>query len=347
MIKNQKYLRQMTLPEIGEKGQEKLSKARVLVIGAGGLSCPALQYLTAAGIGHITVIDNDTVDNSNLHRQILFAPEDIGEKKAEVAALKLSILNSDVSITPVTDLFSPENALHLVSQHDLVLDGSDNFSTRYLVNDACVIKNKPFIFASLRRFEGQLTVFNYQNGPSYRCLFPTAPEDIPNCAEEGVLGITAGIIGMLQANEAIKLICDLGHVLSGKLLCYNTMTSNQFVLNVQRQAHNFEITELKDNYDIDCAFSHEEIDYQAYLHAPENYLLVDTREESDTNGLTELHTPDLESLLNIHSEKTLLLYCNTGLRSRRLFHLLTQKTDQKCAVLKGGLAAIDLEQIKP
>ncbi|WP_439555573.1 molybdopterin-synthase adenylyltransferase MoeB, partial [Dyadobacter sp.] len=219
-----RYSRQILLPEVGLTGQEKLKSAKILVVGAGGLGCPVLQYLTAAGAGEIGIIDHDHVEVTNLHRQILYSEADLGKKKAVTAAEKLSILNGFVKFTPYPVQLTESNAAEIVSKYDLVIDGSDNFDTRYLVNDTCVKLNKTWVFGSILRFEGQVSVFNYHNGPTYRCLFPDAEEG-DNCAEAGVIGILPGIIGTYMANEAIKVICEIGEVLSGKLLLINALTN--------------------------------------------------------------------------------------------------------------------------
>ncbi|MBL4586322.1 MAG: HesA/MoeB/ThiF family protein, partial [Flavobacteriales bacterium] len=186
-----RYARHISLSEIGESGQQKLLDAKILMIGAGGLGCPALQYLTAAGIGTIGIIDADTVDETNLQRQILFSTSDIGRKKVEAAKERLTALNSDVSINIYAENLSPENALGIIAEYDIVIDGTDNFATRYLVNDACVKLGKPFVYGAIHKFEGQVSVFNFDDGPTYRCLFPDAPaaDQIPNCSEVGVLGV--------------------------------------------------------------------------------------------------------------------------------------------------------------
>ena len=214
---NIQYSRHLILNEIGEIGQKKLKASKVLVIGAGGLGCPILQYLTAAGVGTIGIVDFDTVDKTNLQRQILYTHKDIGAFKAEVAANRLAELNPFVNFKIYVEKLTNKNASNLFSSYDIVVDGSDNFPTRYLINDAAVLANKPVVFGSIYKFEGQVTVFNYQNGPTYRCLFPNPPQPstVPNCSEIGVLGVLPGIIGSIQANEVIKIICEIGQVLSG------------------------------------------------------------------------------------------------------------------------------------
>lgn len=222
-----RYDRQIILPEIGITGQQKLQEASILVIGAGGLGCPLLMYLAGAGIGHIGLIDNDVVDESNLHRQVLYHMADIGKYKADVAAAKLELFNPDVRFSSYPFRLTSQNASELIARYDLIIDGSDNFPTRYLVNDTCVALNKPLIFGSIFQFEGQVSVFNYDGGPDYRSIYPEPPlpDEVPNCAESGVIGPLPGIIGSLMANEAIKVICGFGEVLSGQLLIFNALNN--------------------------------------------------------------------------------------------------------------------------
>lgn len=220
-----RYARQIILPEISFEGQEKLKEARVLIIGLGGLGSVVALYLTASGIGKLGLIDTDEVDLVNLHRQILYNEDDIGKKKAMVAKQKLLSLNSNSEIDAYSEKFSPINALSLVEQYDFVADCSDNFPTRYLVNDACVLKGKTFIHGAIYKFEGHLSVLNYKNGPCYRCLFPELPtsDSFQNCDTLGIIGTLTGLIGCLQANEIIKLVLQIGKILAGKLLYFDAL----------------------------------------------------------------------------------------------------------------------------
>src|ERR1035437_3341330 len=247
-----RYARHLILPEIGIEGQEKLKQAKVLVVGAGGLGCPVLQYLAAAGVGTIGMVDDDVVDETNLQRQSLFSNEDIGRKKAEVAKEKLSKLNPHIILTSDPLHLTSANALEIISHYDLVIDGSDNFPTRYLVNDACVMLNKPLVFGSIFKFEGQVSVFNYKNGPTYRCLFPEPPVDSPNCAEIGVLGVLPGIVGTIMANEALKIILCIGEVLSGKLFVLDALNFQTQVISFEKNPENLKIKSLID-YEELCA----------------------------------------------------------------------------------------------
>lgn len=218
-----RYGRHLALPDFGIDGQQRLKNARVLLIGAGGLGSPLGLYLAAAGVGQLGIIDGDRVEDSNLQRQVLFTTEDIGALKAERAAARLGALNPHIDIRPYPLWLSADNALELIQGYDLVIDGSDNFATRYLVNDTCVLAGKPLIYGSISQFEGQASVFHYQGGPCYRCLFPEPPPPgtVPNCAEGGVLGVLPAIIASIQATEAIKLLTGIGESLSGRLLHYD------------------------------------------------------------------------------------------------------------------------------
>lgn len=237
----ERYQRQMLIPELGFAGQQRLLDARVLVVGAGGLGCPILQYLAAAGVGTIGIIDDDVVAMSNLHRQILYTVADIGRPKALVAAERLREMNPDITIHPFTDRLEVENALALFPQYDWVVDGSDNFPTRYIVNDICVRVNKPLIYGAVSQFEGQVAVFNYPDAKgrsvNYRDIFPNppAPGEVRSCAEAGVIGVLPGIIGTLQANEVIKLITGIGSPLINQVLIYSALTNKQHIIMINEE----------------------------------------------------------------------------------------------------------------
>ena len=225
-----RYQRQLQLHELGMSGQRKLKQARVLVIGAGGLGCGVLQYLVAAGVGKIGIVDFDTVALSNLQRQVIYTTEDIGKSKVDCAIRHLAKQNHDVALQGFPLELNNKNAIEIFSAYDIVVDGTDNYSTRYLVNDACVLLDKPLVYGAVYRFEGQVSVFNHTNkngkGPTYRCLFPEPPvgDGLMNCSETGVLGVVPGMIGVIQANETIKLITGIGEQLSGRLLVINSLT---------------------------------------------------------------------------------------------------------------------------
>ena len=330
---NRQYSRHLILDEIGHAGQEKLKFAKVLVIGAGGLGCPALQYLVAAGVGRIGIVDYDTIEQSNLQRQILFSHDDIGMFKSEVAAKKLSKLNPFVQIKSYIQKVEVNTALKLFNQYDIIVDGSDNFPTRYLANDASVLTNKPVVSGSIFKFEGQVSVFNYQKGPTYRCLYPNPPKpnSIPNCSEIGVLGVLPGIIGSFQANEVIKMICEIGNVLSGKLLTFNALTMEQCVFNLKKN-ENIKIKELQISYDSFCGVSKSdgEITWEELNESTENYQLLDVRtnKERKNHHIGGVHIPlqELETRFSeIPKDEKIVVYCASGVRSKTAINILKEK----------------------
>ncbi len=233
-----RYHRHIQLAEIGEAGQLRLRAARVLVVGAGGLGCPIIQYLTAAGVGTLGVADADRVAESNLQRQILYGAADVGQRKVDAVAREVRRLNPRVQLEPHPVRVTPENVRALVQAYDVVIDGTDNFPTRYLLNDACVSLGKPLISGAIYKFEGQVSVFNYRGGPTYRCLFPTPPSaaEAPSCDDTGVLGVLPGLIGTAQATEALKVILELGEVLTGRLWIFDALTFQTRTLRFRRDA---------------------------------------------------------------------------------------------------------------
>lgn len=235
----ERYSRHIILPEVGGSGQQKMLEARVLLLGAGGLGSPAAYYLAAAGIGNLGIVDFDQVDLSNLQRQIIHSTERIGMLKTESAKKTIQALNPDVNVTLYNEKMDSSNIMRLIEDYDYVVDGSDNFPTRYLVNDACVMKNKTLIHGSIYRFEGQVTVFKPGDGPCYRCLYPEPPPPgmVPNCQEGGVLGVLAGVIGNLQVVEVLKLILEIGKPLVGKLLIYDALNTEFRNLRLRKDAN--------------------------------------------------------------------------------------------------------------
>ncbi|HWO42928.1 MAG TPA: molybdopterin-synthase adenylyltransferase MoeB [Candidatus Eisenbacteria bacterium] len=231
-----RYSRHFLLPEVGEEGQAKLLQAKVLLVGAGGLGCPAAFYLAAAGVGTLGIVDNDVVDISNLQRQILHTNDRVGKPKVDSAKQTLQALNPDVRVIPYQEKLTSDNIMRIINDYDIVVDGSDNFPTRYLVNDACFLAKKPNVHGSIFQFEGQATVFYPGKGPCYRCLYPEPPppDMAPSCQEAGVLGVLPGLIGVIEALETIKLILGKGDSLVGKLLCFNTLTMEINTLNLRR-----------------------------------------------------------------------------------------------------------------
>ncbi|GAB1858250.1 molybdopterin-synthase adenylyltransferase MoeB [Flavobacteriaceae bacterium MHTCC 0001] len=340
------YSRHLLLNEIGVEGQEQLKQAKVLVVGAGGLGCPILQYLTAAGVGTIGIVDGDTVDVSNLQRQILYTIDAIGKSKAKCAANRLKQLNPYVGFNVYQEFLTNVNALELFSQYDIIVDGSDNFQTRYLCNDAAVITNKPLVFGSIFKFEGQVTVFNYEGGPTYRCLYPTPPShgSVPSCSEIGVLGVLPGIVGSYQANETLKLILGIGEVLSGKLLAFNALTMNQMIFNFSKNEE-IHIKALEANYDVFCGVTQidEEITLEMLNKNNEAYNLLDVREdwerEQDHIGGQHIPLGDLSvKYSEIDTTKPVVVYCKSGIRSKRAIEFLEKTFENGTFInLKNGV----------
>jgi molybdopterin/thiamine biosynthesis adenylyltransferase/rhodanese-related sulfurtransferase len=342
-----RYNRQIILPEIGMQGQENLKNARVLVIGAGGLGCPVLQYLAAAGVGTIGIVDNDMVDLSNLQRQILYTTNDIGRPKAIIAKEKLMLLNPHISIIAHNERLTSVNAETITKQYDFVIDGSDNFPTRYLVNDTCVALNKALVFGSIFKFEGHVSVFNYKAGPAYRDIFPEAPPDgeVPNCDEIGVLGIVPGIIGAYMANEAIKIICGIGETLSGKLMTINALDNSVSVFKVAKQNqnnHKASPTSTEQPVEkISNEISMEQL--TAWLRQiPGEVCLVDVREpyEYEEHNIGGINIPLYELTQQadaLPGNKKLVFCCQSGQRSKIAIHLLKDIYKGEMYNLKNGI----------
>jgi len=338
-----RYNRHIIIPEIGKEGQLKLKNAKVLVIGAGGLGCPVLQYLTAAGVGTLGIVDFDVVDKTNLQRQILYNVDDIGKPKVEIAKQKLQRQNPHLTFNIYNVKLDKDNALGIFKEYDLIVDGSDNFPTRYLVNDACVISGKPLIYGSIYKFEGQVSVFNYNNGPTYRCLFsePPDPGDVPNCSEIGVLGVLPGIIGCLQANEAIKIITEIGDPLSGKLMVFDALTHHTNLFEFEKVEENANIAELIDYEDFcgarDGTNSNKNImqevkeitvsELKKKLDNNEDIQIIDVREDFEYEicniggeliPLGEIHNKTDA----ISKQKPVVVHCHHGGRSAKAIELL-------------------------
>lgn len=350
-----RYSRHILLSQIGEAGQEKLKTAKVLVIGAGGLGCPVLQYLSAAGVGTIGIIDFDKIEESNLQRQILFSVDDIGKFKAESAKNRLEKLNPYINFSVYTYKLDTSNALSLFSQYDIIVDGTDNFSTRYLVNDACVICNKPLVYGAIYKFEGQVSVFNYKNGPTYRCLFPEPPKpgSVPNCSEVGVLGILPGIIGSYQANEALKIILEIGTPLSGKILLIDTLKTSQTILKINKKDIEYKnVIDNKSNfeqydYDFFCGINSNTNEISASelknILNQENLQIVDVREEWEKPKHNELKAINIplnklsDNIKLLDKTKKTVVYCQHGKRSLAAIEYLKKQNFKELLNLKDGI----------
>ena len=330
-----KYQRQILLPEIGVNGQLKIKEAKVLMIGAGGLGSPVLQYLAAAGIGEIGIIDDDLVTISNLHRQILYTTADIGLNKALVAEKKIKLLNSSLEVNAYPTKLTKDNCEKLFTNYDLVIDGTDNFETKYLINDFCVQLNKPLIFGAIHQFEGQVSVFNYLNGPNYRAIYPNIPKDndIKNCAEIGVMNTLPAIIGSIMANEAIKVICQIGDILNGKMLVLNVLDYQFNIFKIGKQKVKKNI--LRENLNNEIGI--EELNLNR-----ENYFLIDVREEHEFEefNIGGINIP-LHDLLSqkdqITSNKKIIFCCQSGRKSKMALEILKPFINQELYSLKNGI----------
>lgn len=316
-----RYHRQWILPEIGLTGQQKLSEAKVLIIGAGGLGCPVLQYLAAAGVGRLTVVDFDIVDLSNLQRQVLFTTNDIGKSKAVVAKKRLLQLNAEITVEAINDKLNDSNADQLISDADIVVDASDNFTTRFLLNRYCAKHRIPLVYGAIHRFEGQVTVFHYRGSPGLEALFPEVPDDeeLSSCAEIGVVGALPGIVGSIQALEVIKIITEAGKTLNGKLWIWDTLKTEPQILTYWEPDQDFMNCNLSDEKNIRIT----ELDILRNTYA--DLKIVDVREayEFEAFNLGGENIPLADFTSRVWSDsKPLLLVCNSGLRSQIAFNWL-------------------------
>jgi molybdopterin/thiamine biosynthesis adenylyltransferase/rhodanese-related sulfurtransferase len=344
------YARQITLPEVGEKGQEKLKNSAVLLIGLGGLGSPLALYLAGVGIGRIGICEFDKIEISNLHRQVLYGTSLEGKPKIEAGVQRLKDLNPYIEIEtyPALDV---SNAREIVRKYDVVADGADNFATRYLVNDACVLENRPLVSASILGFEGQLSVFHYQNGPCYRCLYPKPPPAgmAPSCNEAGVLGVLPGVMGTLQATEVIKICLDLGQTVSGKLLTYDALSLSFSPFEIARDQQcavcgaKPTITELK--YEIEVCVDVKPISAEEVHKDKDRYLIIDVRESAErAESFIEdsIHVPLAKVLSGeeqVPKGKPLVLQCAAGGRSQRAAEHLAKNGYTQVFNLTGGMKA--------
>ena len=361
-----RYNRHIIIPDFGIEAQKKLKAAKVLVIGSGGLGSPLLLYLAAAGVGTLGFVDLDVVDDSNLQRQVLFGVQDIGTPKVEAAKIRLKQLNPHIKIKTYNTQFTSKNALEIIRDYDVVADGTDNFPTRYLVNDASVLAGIPNVYASIFQFEGQVSVFNYTDkngtkGPNYRDLYPTPPEPglIPNCAEGGVLGVLPGIIGSLQANEVIKVITGVGEPLSGRFFVFDALTFETRTLKITKRANSTEIKELID-YEQFCGISAIEkpvkeistLELENWISNGEDFQIIDVRETSEYEQINiGAHLIPLGEVIarnhEIEREKKVVIHCRSGARSAKAIRQLEEIGFDNLYNLKGGILAIEQETLLP
>lgn len=352
-MSNNRYVRQTILPGFGNDGQHKLKSAKVLVVGAGGLGVPVLTYLNAMGVGTLGIVDADVVSLSNLHRQVLYTENMVGQAKVMAAKNQLHLQNSDSEILVHHTFLTVTNALEIIRDYDVVIDATDNFPTRYLINDACVILKKPFVYGALHSFEGQVSVFNYKGGPTYRCLFPEmpGPDAVPNCNEHGVLGIVPGIIGNLQALEAIKIITGIGEVLSGVLLLFDGLSQRYQRMNLKLNPENLNIEQLATTYEFDCETpltSIEAKDFQKlYDRGIPNLLDVRTDKEftrQHIDGAKHIPLGELKDRVGeINLDAPVYVICQSGIRSKKAIVQLKELLPTSEFVnVSGGMNHIDV-----
>lgn len=359
-----RYSRHLLIPEVGLEGQKKLKNSSVLIIGTGGLGSPVSLYLAAAGVGRIGLVDYDVVESSNLQRQVIHGTSSIGKLKVESAKSKLQDLNPDIQVEVYNEPYTSENAIRIAKEYDIILDGTDNFPTRYLTNDVAVMLGKPNVYASIFRFDGQVSVFYAKEGPCYRCLFPEPPPPglVPSCAEGGVLGVLPGTIGTLQATEALKVLLGIGEPLIGKLLLYNALDMSFDFVKLKKNPNcrvcgpNADIKELID-YEEFCGMpshDHDEgladsgldissLDLKSRLTLDPNLTLLDVREphELQISAIANAINIPLGQLAGrlaeLNTADDMIVFCKSGTRSMRAIELLSSAGFKKLKNLKGGI----------
>ncbi len=352
MQDSKRYTRQIALPEIGREGQQKLRDAKVLVIGAGGLGCPVLQILASSGVGILGIADGDFVEETNLHRQLLFTLEDCGKNKAEIAAKAILKLNSEVK-TVVYPKFIDENTISEISKdYEILVDCTDAINIRYLINDIAVFTKKPMVYASIHKFEGQVSVFNYKNSATYRCLFPEKERSaVPNCVTTGVLGVLPNTLGMLQATEVLKIILEIGSVFTNKLLLYNALEFSFNELKFAKNQSQFEIgfengkllsQNKPQNYNLNKTTFLEKCE-------DENYTIIDLREEDELpklpfNFIKNISFSEIEKCQNqFKKNQNIIFLCQSGIRSKKALELFLNNGFTNIQHLQNGIQSLHLE----
>ncbi|MGI8529201.1 MAG: adenylyltransferase/sulfurtransferase MoeZ [Geodermatophilaceae bacterium] len=355
-----RYSRHLIIPDVGMAGQKRLKNAKVLAVGAGGLGSPVLMYLAAAGVGTLGVVDFDVVDESNLQRQIIHGQSDVGRSKAESARDSIREINPYVDVRLHTERLDSSNVMEIFADYDLIVDGTDNFATRYLVNDACVLLDKPYVWGSIFRFDGQVSVFWDAHGPNYRDLYPVPPPPgmVPSCAEGGVLGVLCATIGATQATEAIKLITGIGETLLGRLMIYDALEMTWRTINVRKDPNAEPITELID-YDIFCGTVSDEAadaardstitvgELKDMIDAGKDFYLVDVREPNEYEIIkipgSVLIPKDLilrgEALAELPHDKPIVLHCKSGARSAEALAAVKAAGFSDAVHVQGGVLA--------
>lgn len=347
----QRYDRHLKLEGFGPEKQELLRNAAVLIIGAGGLGVPVLQYLTAMGVGTLGIVEHDKISLTNLQRQVIYNTEDEGKPKLEMAIKRLRQLNPEVTFHAHDAWLMPDNALEIIRGYDVVVDCSDNFGTRYLVNDACVLLKKPFVYGAIHKYEGQVSVFNYKGSATYRCLFPEQPEPgvMLNCSDIGVLGILPGIIGSYQANETVKLICGIGEPLTNQLMTIDTLYNTQHIFQIKAVAGNQDIKSLEADYEQPCdtggVKSLSVTALHQWLEEGRAIQLIDVREDDEWEIChlpQAMHIP-MQMALRVSSQLKkdvpLVLLCHHGMRSRMVANQLHAAGFAPVYNVEGGIHA--------
>jgi adenylyltransferase/sulfurtransferase len=362
-----RYSRHLIIPDVGMAGQKRLKNAKVLVVGAGGLGSPALLYLAAAGVGTLGIVDFDTVDESNLQRQIIHGVSDVGKSKAESARESIAEVNPYVKVILHKDRLESDNVMEIFEPYDLIIDGTDNFATRYLVNDACVLLHKPYVWGSIYRFDGQASVFWADYGPCYRCLYPEPPPPgmVPSCAEGGVLGVLCASIGSIQVNEAIKLITGIGEPLVGRLMVYDALEMEYRKIKVRKDPNcvlcgeNPTLTELMEDYDDFCGAISAEAEeatvdstitareLKDWQDAGKDVFLVDVREPAEWEinripGATLIPKGEIlsgEALSRFPQDRQIVLHCKSGVRSAEALAALKAAGFKDAVHVQGGIVS--------
>ena len=342
-----RYSRHLSLPQVGLEGQIKLKQSSIVVVGAGGLGSPVLLYLAAVGVGKIGIIDDDIVELSNLQRQIIHSNSRISESKADSAALRISELNPRIEIMVMNVRLDNENALELFADYDVVIDGTDNFETRYVIGDACEKLGIPWIFGSIHRFDGQVSTFNYKKGPNYRDLFPSPPplELAPNCEEAGVLGVLPGMIGTIQATESIKIILGIGEILRGKLLTLDALTMEMRILKFSANSNRPNVNQSKNRAAVDM-LEISPVEYKNKKNNGWNVFLLDVR-RSDEEEITSIDGTNLriehlaipDRISELPQDLDIVVYCRSGFRSAAVTRFLSEigEFSGKIYNLRGGV----------
>lgn len=348
-MEKSRYNRQIILPEVGTNGQQKLQQAKVLIIGVGGLGSAVLPYLAAAGIGEIGIMDDDIIDVTNLQRQVIYNTNSVGKSKVLEAKEMALALNPSIKINAISEKLVAKNAVSLFEKYDVIVDATDNLQTKYLINDACCATNKPFVYGSIYKFEGQVSVFNYENGPTYRCLFPEEKNDSSNCNDAGVLGISVGIIGMFQANEVLKMVLEIGDVLSGKLLVYNMLNNEQQKFEFTKTNATaidklfFENKYLKDansSIEILVSLALEQINNP-------NFVFLDIRNRDEypkiiIENSIQIPLDQLENELHqLDSNAAFFVFCQSGIRSKMAVEILKKHYFKNVKSIIGGAKMLD------